>query len=109
MQVASYLKTWTEYVFNALLSTKANIKEEFKSCWLFRDNMVVINGVMMKSRRTLEPASLQRRTLMKLHIKHMGIEKMILLPREPIYLININVDNKNAFEKCSLCFEFQAM
>ena len=39
----------------------------------------------------------------------MGIEKMKLLARESIYLVNINTDIENTIKSCSTCNEFQAI
>ena len=46
----------------------------------------------MKGRRIVVLAYLQDRTIKKLHLNHIGIEKTRLLVCESIYWVNMNVN-----------------
>ena len=52
--------------------------------WTFRDDMAVIDGVIMKGRSVIIPDILKTQALDHLHINHMGIEKTKLLACESI-------------------------
>ena len=41
---------------------------------MFRDDLVVIDSILMKGRYIIAPAELQKQELEKLHSNHMGIE-----------------------------------
>ena len=94
-QACSHLSTLVEYVIHDWPSPEAKVKEEVQLYWQFRDNMLVSDGIVMKSRIAI-PTSLQQRRLEQLHINYMGIERAKLLAKESMYLVNINADIKTA-------------
>ena len=63
------------YVIHDWPMTRAEVREEVKLYWSFRDKVVVINGIMMKGRRILIPALLQKRALEPLYANHIDIKK----------------------------------
>ena len=69
--------------------------------------MVVIDGIVVKGRRIVIPALYNKEHLQKLHIIHMGIQKIRLLTRELTCLVCINTDIESAINRCSTYFEFQ--
>ena len=50
------------------------IPQDMRPYWTFRDNLEVIDGVLMKGRCIITPEELQRQALEQLHSNHMGIE-----------------------------------
>ena len=62
---------------------------------MFRDDMAVIDGVVIKGGHIGIPEVLQLQVLKQLHIYHMDIEKTKLLVCESVYWINKNVDIQN--------------
>ena len=70
--------------------------------WSFREDMAVIDGIIMKGRHVIIPEVLTTHALEQLHINHMGIEKTKLLAHESIYWVNVNDDIKY-FIKNVLC------
>ena len=60
--------------------------------WIFQDNMVVIDGIIMKGRCVIVLEVLKIQALDQLHINYMGIEKTKLLTCKSVYLVNINDD-----------------
>ena len=72
----------------------AEIKD-MRTYWTFRDDMAVIDGVIMKGRRIVIPEAFPEQALQQLHINHMGIDKSKLLTRKSIYWIGMNVDIEN--------------
>ena len=54
------------------------------TCWSFRDEVAIIDRIVMKGRRVIIPASLWKRTLDQLHVNHIGIEIRRLLALESI-------------------------
>ena len=97
----------TAYVINDWPLTTAQVDKEMQLCWLFDNDMAVIDDIVIKGGRITVPALLQQRTLQQLHINHMGIEKTKLLARESIYCISINTNIENAIKRCTTYIEFQ--
>ena len=51
------------------------IPQYIRTYWTFRDDMVVIDGVIIKGRHIVVLQALQKQPLQQLHISHMGIQK----------------------------------
>ena len=54
---------------------KDKLHVELKPYWLYRDELAVIDGIILKGRHIVIPQSLRQQILEQLHINHMGIEK----------------------------------
>ena len=68
--------------------------------WTFRDELAMIEGVVMKGKRVITLVELQPQVLGQLHNNHIGISKARLLARESVYWINMNADIENAVKNC---------
>ena len=86
MQEDDHLNALKAYIINGWSSTRAEIKEETQPYWPFHDDMVVVDSIVMKGRRTVVPVPLQQEALEQLHINDRGIEKMRLVARESVYI-----------------------
>ena len=71
-QVITSMHWW--YVINGGPSTRAEVKEEIQMYWPFLDDPAVIDGIVMKDRRIIVPASLQQIAIEQLSIKNIGID-----------------------------------
>ena len=79
---------------------------------MFQDDIMVINGIIMKGRNIVIPnilktQALDQLQLDQLHVNHMGIEKTKLLACESVYWLNINVEIGNHIKKCTTYLTFQ--
>ena len=63
--------------------------------WSYRDELAVIDGIILKGRCIIIPNSLREQVLNQLHTNHMGMEKTKLLACECVYWPSINADIKN--------------
>ena len=73
----------------------------------YRDELAVIDGVLLKDRCIIKPDSLKQQVLTQLHINHMDIKKMKLLAHESVFWHNINADVEAYTKSCATCLEFQ--
>ena len=55
--------------------SRDQLHQDIRPCWSFRNNMALIDGVIMKGRHIIIPKVLQQQALDQLHINHMGLEK----------------------------------
>ena len=77
--------------------------------WSYRDELVVIDGTILKGRCIIMPNSLRQQVLDQLHTNHMGIEKTKLLACKCVYWSSINADIEKYIKQCATCLEFQQM
>ena len=66
-------------------STKDELYVNLKPYWLYRDELAVIDGIVLKDRHIGIPNSLRQQVLDQLHTNHMGIKKTKLLACKSIY------------------------
>ena len=85
------------------------ISEELKPYWSYRDELAVIDSIVLKGRCIIIPNSLKQQVLNQLHMNHMGIEKMKLLACKCIYWHSINTDIEKYIKQCTTCLEVQQM
>ena len=78
-----------------------------KLYWSYRDELAVIDGMILKGRCIIIPNSLRQKVLNQLHTNHMGIEKTKLLAHKCVYWYSINADIKKYIKQCATCLEFQ--
>ena len=87
---------------------KGQLHLAIRPYWSYKDDLAVIDGIVMKGRHIIIPKVLKQQALDQLHVNHMGIKKM--LAHVLIYWVNINNDIENyikivahvpSFSKCS--------
>ena len=83
--------------------SKDEISDELKLYWSYRDELAVIDGIILKGRYTIIPNTLRLQVLDQLHTNHMGIEKTKLLARECVYWYSINADMEKYIKQCATC------
>ena len=67
------------------LESKDNTALNLRPYWTFRDDMAVIDGVLLKGRCMVIPNTLQKQALEQHHINHMGRDKTKLITCKSIY------------------------
>ena len=87
--------------------TKDELQTNIRPYWPYIDELVVIDGVLLKGRHINIPNSLQQQVLTQLDINHMGIEKMTLLACKSVFWHNINSDIEAYIKLFAPCLEFQ--
>ena len=105
----SHIKKLKYFIITGWPNSKDEASEEFKPYWSYRDELAVIDSMVLKSRHIIIPNILKQQVLNQLHINHMGIEKMKLLACKCIYLHSINTEIEKYIKQCATCLEFQQM
>ena len=67
------------HIIAGWLSTRDELYSDIKPYWSYRDDLAVIDGVVMKGQCIIIPAVLKQQVLDQLHLNHMGIKKTKLL------------------------------
>ena len=67
------------------LQHRQNCKESILDCWNFRDELSVIDGIILKGQKIFVPKSLKPEMLDKIHTGRLGIEKTLNRAREILF------------------------
>ena len=94
-------------VISGLPATKDQLHINIRPYWSYKDDLAVIDGIVMKGKHIIIPKVLKQQALDQPLVIHMGIEKTELLACESIYWVNINNDIENYVKNCSTCLDFQ--
>ena len=101
----NHLQCLKSFIITGLPNTKDKLQADLKPYWSYRDELAIIDGVMLKGRHIVIPTSFKQQVLDQLHINHMGIEKSKLLTCKSVYWYNINADIKDYIKNCATCLE----
>ena len=66
----------------------------------------MIDSTAMKGKQTIIPCIVQSNTR-QLHSNQTGVKKTILLVRESVHWLNVNVDIENTVKQCATCLEYK--
>ena len=80
-----HLQCLKSFIIAGWPSTKDELHSDLRPYWSYRDDLAVIDGVVMKGRQIVIPTVLKQQVLDQLHTNHMGIKKTKLLTCESIY------------------------
>ena len=70
-----HLSDVAEIVLTSWPLTKTEVQKKIQPHWSFRNETAIIDGISIKGRRIIIPASLKDKAIKQLHINDMGIEK----------------------------------
>ena len=87
--------------------SRDELHAELQLYWSYRDELAVIDGVILKGKCIMIPNSLKEQVLNQLHTNDMGIEKTKLLAHECVYWPSINADIKKYITQWATCLQFQ--
>ena len=70
-----HLQHFKDSIIVGWLSTRDEVHSDLKHYWCYRDDLAVIDGVIMKGRWIIIPMVLKQQVLDQLHTNYMGIKK----------------------------------
>ena len=73
--------------------------------WNYRDELSVLDGLILKGSRIVVPESCRNKILDQLHEGHFGIDRTKLHARDSVYWPSINKDIECLVKTCDLCQE----
>ena len=80
--------------------------QNLKSYWNYRDELSVLDGLILKGTRIIIPSDCRDDVLEKLHEGHFGIDRTKLRARDSVYWPQINQDIETLVKSCEKCQEF---
>ena len=80
-----------------------DVPEHLRPYWSFRDELTIMNGLVLKGNRVVIPRSDRHNTLERLHDSHHNETKLLQRARRSIYWPNMDRDIKGTCFKCEKC------
>ena len=84
------LKTLKQYINDGFPENKADCLESLRGYFNFREELAIIDGLILKGHQCVIPSALQDETLKLLHHSHMGIVKTKDRARTSFFWPNLN-------------------
>ena len=85
---------------------KDECPQNLKSYWNYRDELSVLDGLILKHTRIIIPSECRDEVLEKLHEGHFGIDRTKLRAWDSAYWPQINQDIETLVKSCEKCQEF---
>ena len=73
--------------------------------WISRDELSVVNGLILKGDRLVIPKTMRQEILKKLHVGHFGMEKTKNRARDVLYWPGMDSEITDMIAKCTICLE----
>ena len=80
-----------------------DLSDHIRPFWCFRDELTVMDGLVMKGNRIVVPANMRESTLQRLHDAHQGLTSTLHRARRTVYWPKIQDDIENMIRKCDEC------
>ena len=80
-----HLQQLKSLIIAGWLESTDKLHADLRPYWSYRDELVVIDGIILKGRCIIMPNSLRQQVLNQLQTNHMGIEKTKLLAHESVH------------------------
>lgn len=84
-------------------NTKSHCPKTIQDYWSYRDELTVVDDIILKGTKFVIPSSLRKLMLQKIHQGHLGEVKCKSRAREVMYWPRINQDIHQTTASCELC------
>ena len=85
--------------------SRSECGKNLQDFWNYRDELSVLDGLVLKGSHVVIPESCRHETLKQLHEGHFGIDRTKLCARDSVYWPNIDKDIEYLVKTCDLCQE----
>ena len=104
-----YLPWLKNNIISGWPATKDQLHLDIRPYWSYKDDLAVIDGIVMKGRCIIIPKVINSKHWSNSMLTTWASNKTKLLACESIYWVNINSDIENYVKYCRTCLEFQQM
>ncbi|XP_014667284.1 PREDICTED: uncharacterized protein K02A2.6-like [Priapulus caudatus] len=73
--------------------------------WNIRDELTILDGIIMKGHKIYIPSELRTRFLENIHAGHMGVEKCLSRARDIVFWPRITAEITDMVLRCEVCLE----
>lgn len=75
--------------------------------WNYRDELAVVDGLVLKGERIVVPAAADREMLKRIHVGHIGIVKCKNRAKEVMFWPNMHSQIEEMVSNCATCLQFR--
>ena len=87
----------------------AELPQELHPYWMFRDEITIEDGLLLKGEWLIIPGCDQPGILQQLHHGHLGLQKCLNRARVTVYWPNLNNQLKELVTNCTICLKYSAV
>ena len=102
-QLDPTLSKLRQHILGGWPESMQDLSEDLRPYWCFRDELVMLDGLLMKGNRVLVPSVLRTETLARLHDGHQGLTGTLQRARRTVYWPNLQADISAALQSCDAC------
>ena len=95
------------YISDGWPSTADECQESVRKYFSFRDELCIVDGLILKGHHIVIPGPHRPTSLAKLHASHQGQSKTILRACQCVFWPGITKDIIDMIEKCEVCQKYQ--
>ena len=92
-------------IIKGWLDMRDSCPQILRKYWTYRDELSILDGLVLKGVRIVIPEQCKNEVLEKLHEGHFGIERTKLRARDTVYWPEINADIEALIKTCEICQE----
>jgi len=97
------LTSLQELITRGWPQSKQDLPEELHPYWCMRDELSILDGLILKGHRVVVPSSQREDTLRRLHDAHQGVSSTLQRARRTVYWPRLKEDVTDLIEKCDEC------
>ncbi len=97
------LKELKEFIISGWPESINDIPEYLRPYWCFRDELTMLDGLIMKGNRVIIPSTQRDETLKRLHDGHQGLTSTLQRARRTVYWPNLQHDISDMLSQCHNC------
>jgi len=101
----SQMQLLTKAILDGWSNERSQCPSRLLEFWNFRDELTVVDDIILKGSKILIPKELRPLMLDKIHEGHFGVEKCTQRAREVLFWPNMSSDIKSMVLKCPICLE----
>ncbi|XP_062618583.1 uncharacterized protein K02A2.6-like [Saccostrea cucullata] len=88
-------------------TNRKDLDSELSPYWNFRDEISIVDSLLLKGDRIITPEQLRPQMLKILHSSHLGQEKCIQRAKSTLFWPGIIMQLKNMTEQCNICNRYR--
>ena len=97
------LASLTDLIITGWPDSMQDLPDNLHPYWCFRDELTILDGLVMKGSRVVIPASMRPGTLTRLHDAHQGLTSTLQRARRTVYWPKLQDDISEMVQKCDEC------
>ena len=97
------LRQVSEVIMGGWPKSMQDLAAHLHPYWSFRDELSIVDGLVLKGQRVVIPAALREDTLRRLHDAHQGLTSTLHRARQTVFWPGINHDITTTIDLCKEC------